>query len=270
MYNDVLNTPQGKAIRAITSLIFANPEHFTRFRETISALTTSSEPFVLLALTDCAVACYNADTDFSLAIFKELIAKDVRLYMAHNAWEIIGRDYEKEPAFYREGLLAAIKSEYADLGKHAASMLCAVAIYYEDSEVQKDLFELHFTEKQANSICKQAVNSFANDQYREISKQIILRMVQEHALDFYALSPDFFKENIRIERDKDFLLQLVNSNSKTRILVALLKFLCDTEENILDFAEIIYAVIKQAATLSDDGPMRIVKYVAAKYVYGGE
>lgn len=132
---------------------------------------------------------------------------------------------------------------------------------------------MHFTEKQANSICKQAVNSFANDQYREISKQIILRMVQEHALDFYALSPDFFKENIRIERDKDFLLQLVNSNSKTRILVALLKFLCDTEENILDFAEIIYAVIKQAATLSDDEPIRIgmdemVRCVAHLYDVG--
>lgn len=273
LYNDVLNTPQGKAIRSITSLIFANPEHFARFRETISTLATSSEPFVLLALTDCAAACYNADMDFSLAIFKELIAKDVRLYMAHNAWEIIGRDYEKEPAFYREGLLAAIRSEYADLGKHAASMLCAVAIYYEDSEAQKDLLELHFTDKQANSICKQAVSSFANDQYREISKKLILRMVQEHALDFYALSPDFFKENIRIERDKDFLLQLVNSNSKTRILVALLKFLCDTEESILDFAEIIYAVIKQAATLSDDGPMRIgmdemVRCVAHLYDVG--
>jgi hypothetical protein len=273
LYNDVLNTPQGKAIRAITSLIFANPEHFARLRETISTLTTSSEPFVLLALTDCVVACYNADIDFSLTTFKDLIAKDVRLYMAHNAWEIIGRDYEKESAFYREGLLAAIRSEYADLGKHAASMLCAVAIYFEDLEAQKNLLELHFTDKQANSICKQAVNSFANDQYREISKKLILRMVQEHELDFYALSPDFFQENTRIERDKDFLLQLVNSNSKTRILVALLKFLCNTEESILDFAEIIYAVIKQAATLSDDGSMRIdmdemVRCVAHLYDVG--
>lgn len=273
LYNDVLNTPQGKAIRAITSLIFANPEHFARFRETISTLATSSEPYVLLALTDCAVACYNADIDFSLAIFKELIAKDVRLYMAHNAWEIVGRDYEIESAFYREGLLAAIRSEYADLAKHAASMLCAVAIYYEDLEAQKNLLELHFTDKQANSICKQAVRCFANDKYREISKKIILCMVQEHALDFYALSPDFFQENIRIERDKDFLLQLASSNAKTGILVALLKFLCNTEENILDFAEVIYTVIRQAASLSDDGPMRIgmdemVRCVARLYDVG--
>lgn len=55
--------------------------------------------------------------------------------------------------------------------------------------------------------------------------------------------------------------------------MALLKFLCDTEENILDFAEIIYAVIKQAATLSDDGPMRIgmdemVRCVAHLYDVG--
>lgn len=273
LYIEVLNTPQGKAIRAITSLIFANPEHFARFRETISTLATSSEPFVLLALTDCAVACYNADIDFSLAIFKKLIVKDVRLYMSHNAWEIIRRDYEKESAFYREGLLAAINSEYTDLGEEAAGMLCAVAICYEDFEAQKNLLELHFTDKQANSICKQAVSCFDNDKYREICKKIISRMAQEHTLEFYALSPDFFHENTRIERDKDFLLQLVSSNAKSGILVALLKFLCNTEENILDFAEVIYAVIKQAASLSDDGSMRIdmdemVRCVAHLYDVG--
>lgn len=273
LYNDVLNTPQGRAIQAITNLLFANPIRFAKFKDAISALAASSEPFVLLALTDCAVACYNADISFSLALFKKLIAKDVRLFMAHNAWEIICRDYEKESAFYQERLLMAIASEYADLGEHAASMLCAVAIYYEDPEAQKSILKLHFTDEQADSICNQAVHCFASDKYREISKKIILRMVQEHALNFRALRPDFFHENIRVERDMDFLLQLVSANTKTGVLVAILKFLCNTEENILDFAEIIYAAIKKAASLSGDGPMRIgmdemVRCVAHLYDVG--
>lgn len=273
LYNEVYNIPQGQAIWAITGLIFAKPEHFSAFKETISTLAKSSEPFVLLAVTDCAAACYNADSIFALAMFKELISKDIRVLIANNAWQIIGRDYDNTPGFYRERLIAALGSDYADLGKRAASMLCAVAIFYNDSEAQKYILESSFTDKQANSICMQAVDCFGREEYRETSKKIILRMVQEHDLEFHALSTDFFKENIVIERDKEFLVQLIGANSKTRMLVTILKFLCETDENITDFAEIIYAVIKQAATLTDEGPMRVgvdemVRCVAHLYDVG--
>lgn len=273
LHNEVYNISQGRAIRAITSLIFAKPERFSVFKDAVSSLAKAPEPFVLLALTDCAVACYNADVDFSLALFKELISKDVRLLVANNAWEIIGRDYENAPVFYREQMMAAICSDYADLGKHVAHMLCAIAIFYEDSDAQKYLLESHFADEQANSICTQAVSCFNREEYREISKKIILRMVQKHDLEFFSLSTDFFKENVVIERDKEFLLQLIGANSKNRMLVTILKFLCETDENIIDFAEVIYAVIKQAAALSDERPMRIgmdemVRCVAHLYDVG--
>ena len=273
LYNEVYNVPQGRAIRAITSLIFAKPERFFTFKDTISALVKAAVPFVLLALTDCAVACYNADVDFSLAVFKELLTKDVRMLIANNAWEIIGRDYENAPVFYRERLLSALDSDYADLGEYAAKMLCAVALFYKDSDAQKYILESSFTDKEANSICKQVVNCFGREEYRETSKKIILRMVQAHDLEFFALNTAFFKENIVIERDKEFLLQLIGANSKTRMLVTILKFLCDTDENIIDFADVIYALIKQAATLTAEGPMRMgvdemVRCVAHLYDVG--
>ena len=98
-------------------------------------------------------------------------------------------------------------------------------------------------------------------------------MVQEHDLEFFALSTDFFKENIIIERDKEFLLQLIGANTKTKMLVTILKFLCETDENIIDFAEVIYTVIKQAAALADEGPVRVgvdemVRCVAHLYDVG--
>lgn len=273
LYGEVYNAPQGRAIRAIMSLILARPERLSTFQETISMLSKTSEPFVLLALTDCAVACYNTDVDFSLAVFKALITKDVRMLIANNAWEIIGRDYERAPDFYRERMLAALDSDYEDLAKRVASMLCAVAIFYNDADAQKYILESSFSDKQANSICKQAINCYDREEYREISKKIILRMVQGHDLEFFALSTEFFKENIVIERDKEFLLQLIGANSKTRMLVTMLKFLCKTDENIIDFAEVIYAVIKQAAALTDEGPMRVgidemVRCVAHLYDVG--
>lgn len=273
LYNEIYNTAQGRAIRAITSLLFANPERLVVFRETISTLAESSEPFILLALTDCSVACYNAETDFAVALFKELISKDIRVLIADKAWKIISRDFENAPAYYREHMIEAICSGYADLGKHAAHMLCAVAMFYEDLDAQKYLLESHFTDKQANSVCTQAVSCFNREEYRDISKKLILRMVQEHDLEFFSLSTEFLKENVVIERDKEFLLQLIEANSKTRMLITILKFLCETDENIIDFAEVIYAVIKQSATLTDEKPIRIgvdemVRCVAHLYDVG--
>lgn len=273
LYNEIYNTPQGRAIRAITSLLFAKPERFLIFKETISILIETSEPFILLALMDCSVACYNADINFSLSTFKQLISKDVRMLIANNAWQIIGRDYENASDFYRERLIAALATEYTDLGERAASMLCAVAIFYDDVITQKYILESSFADKQANSICKQAANSFGCEEHRDISKRIILRMVQEHDLEFFVLNTDFFKENIVIDRDKTFLLQLIGANSKTRMLVTILKILCETDDNIIDFAEVIYAVIKQAAALADEGVMRVgvdemVRCVAHLYDVG--
>lgn len=273
LYNEIYNTAQGRAICAITSLLFANPERFVFFKETISTLAKSPEPFILLALADCSVACYNAEMDFAVALFKELVSKDIRVLIANNVWEIIGRDYENAPVFYREQMIKAICSVYADLGEHIAHMLCAVAVFYEDLDARKYLLESHFTDKQANGICTQAVSCFKREEYREIGKKIILRMVLEHDLEFFSLSTEFFKENVVIERDKEFLLQLIGANSKTRMLITMLKFLCETDENIIDFAEVIYAVIKQSAMMADERSIRIgvdemVRCVAHLYDVG--
>ena len=89
-----------------------------------------------------------------------------------------------------------------------------------------------------------------------MSKQIILHLVNNYALDC-VFGSEFFRENIVIERDKAFLLELVASNTKTRMLTSLLKYLSDTEENILDFAEVIHAVSKRLAELQGDGPVRL-------------
>ena len=273
LYNEVYNLPQGRAVRAITSLIFAKRDHFWTFKDTISVLAKTAEPFIMLALTDCVAACYNADAGFAVTLFKELITKDVRMLIANNAWQIIGREYEKSPTIYHQCMIAALDSDCEDLGKYAARMLCAVAIFYGDADAQKCILESSFTEKQANNICKQAVSCFDREEYRDICKTIILRMVQEHNLEFFDLSTEFFKENIVIARDREFLMQLISANSKSRMLITILKFLCDTDENIIDFAEVIYAVIKQAATLKEEVPMRIgvdemVRCVAHLYDLG--
>lgn len=257
LYNGVYNSPQGTAIQAITSLLFEHRDLHERFKETVIQLVASEEPVIQLAVIDCIVAYYNTDVPFSVEQFRSLIQRNNCLLIANNAWEIMSRDYNDARELYVECLLSAISSGIEDLEECATGHLCAVAIYKEDQQLQQQILKSIFSDKQAERICLQAKTCFTYDKYREVSKKFILHAVRDHDLGSYAIGSEFLKKNIVVERDKDFLLGLVNQNSKSRCTYAMLEFLCETDENIADFAEIIYAVAKQAAERQDDYPMRI-------------
>lgn len=257
LYNHVLNRTQGQAIRAITSLLFENHAHFNIYRDAITTLSAVSEPYILLALVDCATACYNIDPKYAIDLFKKLVAADVQVMISHYTWQLICRDFQNDPVFYRQSLINGIESGVVDLGKHTASLLCAVAVYCDDAESLDYLLNATFTNEQANSICRQAASCFAYDEHREVSKQIIVNMANKHSTDFHALGPDFFKKHIVIARDKQFLLELVQANSGDSMLYALSRYLSETDENIVDFAEVIHAVTKHSAEFKDNGLVRV-------------
>ena len=80
-------------------------------------------------------------------------------------------------------------------------------------------------------------------------------------------------KSIVVERDKAFLLQLLNVSKGEHVLVSVAEFLCETDENIVDFAEIIYAMVKQLSGVPRDGGIRlsvdeIVQCVAHLYDVG--
>ena len=273
LYNHVLNRTQGQAIRAITSLLFENHAHFNIYRDAITTLSAVSEPYILLALVDCATACYNIDSKFAIDLFKKLISADVQVMISHYTWQLICRDFQNDPVFYRQSLINGIESGVVDLGTHTASLLCAVAVYCGDAESLDYLLNATFTNEQANSICRQAASCFAYDEHREVSKQIIINMANKHSTNFHALGPDFFKKNIVIARDREFLLELVRANLCESMLYALSRYLCETDENIVDFAEVIHAVTKQSAEIKDKGLVRVgvdelVRCVAHLYDVG--
>lgn len=273
VYALVFNTPQGRAIRAIISLIFAQEDRLNTFRETLLKLELISEPFIDLALVDCAAACYNADAAFSVTLFKRLIIKNACLLVANYAGEMIRLDYSSDPDIYRKQMISAVMHSDKDYSGLVASRLCAAAIYYKDSKAIKFLLTWNFTEEQAERICEQAAMYFTYDEFRDVSKQLILNVVSRYAVEPVCLSTDFLLENIVIERDKEFLLQLLKESKGEHVLVSVAEFLCETDENIVDFAEIIYAMVKQLSGVPRDGGIRlsvdeIVQCVAHLYDVG--
>ena len=81
-----------------------------------------------------------------------------------------------------------VKQSNKDYSGVVASRLCAAAIYDKDSEGIKFLLTWTFTEEQAERICEQATACFTYDEFRDVSKQLIVNVVSRYAIEPVCLS----------------------------------------------------------------------------------
>ena len=253
LYSGILNSAQGSAIRAMTSLLFSHEELLERFKQTVVTLLSSDEPFIWVAMTDCIVAYYNTQRIFCIKCFKQLLDLDERVLISDQAWEILVRDFCNDRPFYRERLESASRSKANDLAERVAGYICAIAIYRNDDVLYHNVMEESYTQKQATRICQQAAKCFENHEHRDTSKNIILHMANEHEIKQFAFDGDFFQGNIDLSKDKEFWISLINSVSGKYLVYDLSKYLCNTEFSISDFAEIIFGATKQTANMQERG-----------------
>ena len=98
------------------------------------------------------------------------------------------------------------------------------------------------TDDMVNRISIQAAATFGREEYREVSSQILLHMSKEYDIELSAFRSEFFKKNIIIQRDADFLRQVLESRSGTKIAYSFLKYLSESDQDITCFADTIKAV----------------------------
>lgn len=187
----------------------------------------------------CVLPYYNIDPLFATQLFNSLIDSDLRLLCAHDCWEIISREYNNNSLYYRTMLTNACISGIGDLAEHAAGLLCAVAIYFNDQNALNFLMDYTFNEKQQNSICLQATFSFSSDEYHERSKEILVYLIDHSSAQLYSLHQLFFKNRIVIQRDEAFLIHLLTSNQNESIVSSFLRYLYESDEDICNFAHVL-------------------------------
>ncbi len=275
IYNMIYNSPQGDALLAIQQLLFDHWEIYDRFKSLIARLIHSETPFVRLAALECIIPCYNIDEQFAYECFREALKEDACTLLLRQSWEILSRDYKNIPDFYREHLLSALKSTMGDICEISTAYICALAVYENDEVLYSAVTNDSFTDKQASRICSQATTCYQYEAHRERSKEIILYVVEHYAINAHSLSPDFFKENIVIERDREFMLALVNSASKERLLYSIIMFLSKTDGSIVAFADVILEVVKKASMVYQSDQFRLgleelIRGVAHLYDEGKE
>lgn len=230
------NCARGCAIHAIAALIWKDSSLGEVFKEIIVSATNDRHASVRFAVMDCVLAYYNIDPGFAIETAKALIYRDIRTVAAYGFWQIISRNYKKDSEYYKSILIQSIESEVNDLAETAAEYLCAIAVYYDESII--DFISTHnFTQEQIGSICRQAIFSFDDEQYHERSKRILTRFIasQKHA----GFSHLFTDKRVKIQRDADFICELMRNNPENYMLHSFFEFFANLNSEHEMFAPIL-------------------------------
>lgn len=241
LYNSI-NCARGCALHAISALLCKHYNLADQFKDIILSASHDPHPAVRFAVMSCVFPYYNIDPSFATQLFNSLIDSDIRLLYAHTCWDIISLEYSNNCFYYRDILTKACMSEIEDLSEHAAGLLCAVAIYFNDQDALNFLMDYTFNEKQQNSICLQATHSFNSDAYHERSKEILVYLIDHSSAQLYSLHQLFFQNRIVIQRDEAFLIHLLTSNQNESIVHSFLSYLYESDEDICNFAYVLSTI----------------------------
>jgi len=119
--------------------------------------------------------------------------------------------------------------------------ICEFYIRYNEFEnVMCNMEQLN--EEQINTILHMAVIYLKYDEYREISKDIILRYRNADIDVEFSLGSMFYDNLVDVERDSEFLKIIMKSKVSRRMVYSFVHYLEENAYSVIDYAEVIIAL----------------------------
>jgi hypothetical protein len=152
---------------------------------------------------------------------------------------------------YRERIIRVIEKCYnsddEDLVKMGAH--CLAEMYILKNEFVAEMSDVDtMSMKQAEEILMMVMLYFNKDEYNELAKDIIYRF-RNSELDLeMPISRLFYDDLINLERDEEFLLQIMNSKLSRRTVHAFIHYLEEESRSLIAFKNIIFAMSQSLIT----------------------
>ena len=250
---NALNCTVGRAIRTISELLWKHPKLGEHFKYIVEKACKHPNDSIRFSVMFCILPYFGIDRGFSVRKFMELIKSDLRILGFYGAWEIICRDFQANGMFYANHLLKACQSNINELDECAAVLLCASAIFF-DEDLKDKIFDMKFNENQVDKICSQAVSSFNLEEYHIKSKEVLMNYIDKEDHEIYSLKRLFYDECIDIDRDEEFLIQLMQSKQSLHLLYVFIDYINEQDKDITKYLKVIKSVCEKI--LVDNGDMK--------------
>ncbi|MDR0126041.1 hypothetical protein [Bacillus zhangzhouensis] len=241
LQSNAINCVRGNAAQAIAELLWNESTLFKQFKDTIERLISDENPAVKLASLFALWPAYNIERVWASEVILIQYNKDYRLAGFYDTKNMLFLLYPK----YREQVLKTIKkcyeSEDKDLNEMGANCLSEMFIRNNEfSEIINNVDAM--SEAQAKAILHMATNYFNKGEFNTIVKDLI-RKFKASTLDLeMPISRLFYDKLVDLKRDKDFLIEILNSGLSRSSVHAFVHYLEEKSKSIVDYKEIIFSM----------------------------
>lgn len=241
LHNNAINCVRGNAAEAVAKLIWNDSSVFNQFKHTIEMLALDDNQAVKLASLYALWPSYNIERDWASEIILNLFEQDYRLAGFHDTKNMLFLLYPK----YRERVLGITKKCYESDDKELIAMgaYCLSEMFILKNEFAEIINNVDtMSEVQAESVLHMTTNYFNKYEFNSLAKDII-RKFKASTLDLkMPISRLFYNNLIDLKRDKDFIIEIMNSGLSGRIVHAFVHYLEEESKSVIDYKDIILSM----------------------------
>lgn len=255
LQSNAINCVRGNAAQAIEQLLWNESMLFKQFKETIEKLTVDENPAVQLASIFSLWPSYNIEKDWASEKILNLYEQDHRLAGFHDTKNMLFRLYPK----YRERVLKVIEVCYESEDEKIIEMgsYCLSEMFILKNEFVEVINNVDsMSEVQARGVLRMTANYFNKDEFNSLAKEIICKF-KSSTLDLEMPISMLFNDNlIDLKRDKDFIIEIMNSSLSGRTVYTFVHHLEENSKSLVDYKDIIismsYHLIKNSDSVLKD------------------
>ncbi|OXS56941.1 hypothetical protein B1A99_18975 [Cohnella sp. CIP 111063] len=236
--SNALNCVRGGAAQAIARLLWKDNNLFEQFKETIAMLVLDENPAVKLASLFALWPSYNIHREWASERILYLYEQDFRLAGFYDSKNMLFLLYPQYPQRIIKIIRQCYVSDDKELIKKGAQ--CISEMFILKNEFIDEMTNTNAMSKlQAEEVLNMALLYFNKDEYNALAKEIILRFKPSLVKFEISLSRLFYSNLINLERDKDFLIEIMSSDISRRILHAFVRYLEKGSKSVIDYKDII-------------------------------
>ena len=241
LWRNATNCVRGEAAQAIGHILWTEVDCFTQFKDTIEQLSGDVNPAVRLASFFALWPSYNIDKEWASEKILSLYKQDYRLAGFQDTRNMLFLLYSQ----YRERILEIIKKCYfsddEELVKMGANCLAEMYILKEEFIIEMSNVS-EMSKEQAENVLFMVMLYFDKDEYNSLAKDIICKFKTSSINLEMPISRLFYDNLINLERDKEFLVDIMSSEISRRTLHAFIHYLEEESKSLIDFRDIIISM----------------------------
>ena len=239
---NAMNCTRGCAAMAIESLLWENKNLYNDFKNTFEILSNDVNLAVRYAAFRILYSIYNIDKEYASDKIIEMIKRDYKFAGDRGMKQIFFLIYEKYNKDIDKILLKCFNSNDESLIANASFTIAEM--YIRHNRYENLLCNIN--QRQVKFIIDMALLYFKKEEYNEIAKGLIKKCIEENPDLKINLSRLFYDSLIDLDRDKDFLIYIMESRISDEIIYGFVEYIEKNATSIIDYKDIILRLSRNA------------------------